>query len=213
MAEGQLYQVRQGDSVESIAVENGHFWQTLWDHAENAPLRQRRQDPHILYPGDEVFVPALHPKEEACATDKRHTFVRRGVPSRLRVVILEDGQPHADERYVLVIDGHSYEGTTGADGSVEQPIPPQAKSGKLILSPGQRERIYTLQLGGLDPLTEISGLQGRLRNLGYLTGPITGEVGPETTAAIERFQRRNGLTVTGEPDAATRERLQQRYGT
>ena len=114
-----------------------------------------------------MYVPALREKEESKATDGRHTFKRKGVPSKLRLVLMENGKPRAAEKYVIELDGKLIEGTTAGDGSVEIPIPPTVKSGRLILSPGQKERIFPLNLGGLDPITELSGVQTRLRNLGF----------------------------------------------
>lgn len=45
MAEGISRVAEAGDSVESIAAEHGHVWQTLWDHASNQALREPRKNP------------------------------------------------------------------------------------------------------------------------------------------------------------------------
>ena len=47
---------------------------------------------------------------------------------------------------------------------------------------------------GSQPVRE---LQSRLRTLGYEPGPIDGRFGPLTEAAVERFQRAQGLTIDG----------------
>src|SRR5437016_6010248 len=127
MDDGKLCIVAQGDSVESVASENGYFWRTLWDHPRNAELKQLRQNPHVLYPADKLFVPPLREKEESRSTDSKHRFRRKGVPSKLKIVVTENDQPRGNEPYRLEIDGTSIEGVTGADGSVEQPIPPNAR--------------------------------------------------------------------------------------
>jgi hypothetical protein len=212
MAGGKIYVIAQGDSAESVAFENGHFLQTLWNHPDNAELRQLRQDPHVLYPGDRIFVPELRVKQEERPTDAKHTFVKKGVPSKLRLVVMENQRPCAGQPFILIIDGKSFEGKTNTDGSVEQAIPPNAKSGKLIVGLGPKQRVYPLQLGGLDPITVISGVQGRLRNLGLLGGAIDGQLGPATVAALELFQRQNGIPATGQPDDATRAKLQTVHG-
>ncbi|MDD5348069.1 MAG: peptidoglycan-binding domain-containing protein [Candidatus Omnitrophica bacterium] len=40
-------------------------------------------------------------------------------------------------------------------------------------------------------------IQTALKNAGYYTGSIDGKIGPKSTAAIESFQKDNGLTVDG----------------
>jgi N-acetylmuramoyl-L-alanine amidase len=72
---------RQGDSIPSLAHENGHFWETVWNDGANAELRQKRPRPNQLAPGDEVAIPDLRPKKKSGATEQKHRFVRRGVPS------------------------------------------------------------------------------------------------------------------------------------
>ena len=89
------YVVRQGDCVSSIAHKKGHFWQTIWDHPNNARLKSERKDPNILMEGDVVHIPDLRPKEVSGATDRRHKFVFKGVPAKLRLQLLqqETGEP------------------------------------------------------------------------------------------------------------------------
>jgi len=44
---------------------------------------------------------------------------------------------------------------------------------------------------------EVSELQRRLAQLGYVVGPIDGIFGPKTQAAVRRFQKEHGLKVDG----------------
>ena len=57
----------------------------------------------------------------------------------------------------------------------------------------------------------LAALQVALHSRGLYGGPIDGVKGPGTTAAIERFQHRAGLTPDGIPGPATRKAL-GRYG-
>lgn len=50
-------------------------------------------------------------------------------------------------------------------------------------------------------------VQRALKDQGFYYGEITGQIDADTTAAIRRFQIRNGLKVTGELDGETRKSL------
>ena len=52
-----------------------------------------------------------------------------------------------------------------------------------------------------DPTT--SAVQEALKDQGFYYGEVTGNKTAETTAAIRRYQIRNGLQITGEIDAET----------
>src|ERR1700730_5624462 len=45
---------------------------------------------------------------------------------------------------------------------------------------------------------KIAGIQQSLKDQGFYYGEITGEKNADTTAAIRRYQIRNGLQITGE---------------
>jgi peptidoglycan hydrolase-like protein with peptidoglycan-binding domain len=49
--------------------------------------------------------------------------------------------------------------------------------------------------------------QRALRDLGYHPGPIDGTFGPQTRMALEKYQVAEKLSVTGQLDAETMERL------
>src|SRR5438270_7345148 len=84
------YIVKQGDHVSSIAKDNGFpDYHIIWDHPNNAELKQKRQNPNVLFPGDHVFLPDREKHEEPCPTDQHHRF--RAKLSRLRLrLVLED---------------------------------------------------------------------------------------------------------------------------
>ena len=54
---------------------------------------------------------------------------------------------------------------------------------------------------------EVTKLQQRLKDLGYLSGKVDGQFGGGTKRAVIAFQRRNGLTTDGEAGQATLEKL------
>jgi N-acetylmuramoyl-L-alanine amidase len=67
-------------------------------------------------------------------------------------------------------------------------------------------------LGDLDPVQEVSGVQGRLNNLGFPCGPVDGVLGSMTQAALRAFQAHVGIDPSGEVDTQTRERLVAEHG-
>jgi hypothetical protein len=208
---GKVHVVELGESVESIAYAHQLFWREIWDHPENAALKALRKTPHVLAPGDRVFVPEPQPKEVSVETGKRHTFRRRGVPSRLHLVMKANGEPQADVPYVLEIDGKKIQGRTGADGAILHWAAPDAQKARLRIGAGHNARVIELKLRHLQPITTLAGAQSRLRNLGFYQGPSDGEMTPQLQAAIRRFQEAHGLPVSGELDQATLSRIEKVY--
>lgn len=45
--------------------------------------------------------------------------------------------------------------------------------------------------------SEVRAVQQKLKNWGYYSGEVDGIFGPQTTAAVKSFQRKNGLAVDG----------------
>ncbi len=205
-----IHTVGPGDSIPSIAHENGFLTSTIWDHPRNAQLKARRKDPNVLFPGDEVFIPEKELKEVEKSTNSKHVFKLRGEPYKIRLRLLRLGKPRANEPYVLAIDGTLFKGTTDSNGILEHVIPRNAKSGMLTLS-GGKERM-PVHVGRLDPIDELQGIQQRLNNLGFDCGAADGELNDLTRAALAQFQAKYQLEPTGEPDAATKAKLDEVHG-
>ena len=206
------YAVKQGDCMSSIAFEHGFFWQTLWNHSSNANLKALRKNPNVLLEGDVVHIPDLTVGNESGATGMTHTFTRKGVPEKLRIKLLDaNHKPRANLDYIIVIDGDSRRGTTDSKGELIERIPPNAKAGKIILA-GDNTHPIRLNLGQLDPVSELSGIQTRLLNLRFYNGPIDGNLDDATKRAIRAFRTKEGLPVTRVVDDATTAQLQQLHG-
>ncbi len=202
--------VQQGECISAIAARYGFFPATIWDDEANSRLKAERGDPNVLCPGDVVVIPDKRLRSEPAATEQRHRFRRKGVPERLLFQIVEEGQPRANEAYVLDIDGQLTQGTTDAEGAVVEFIPPNARRVRLLL--GEERQEYVLDLGYLDPIDQLPGVQARLNNLGFDCGAVDGVLGPTTEAALKRFQRAHSLQETGTPDQETKQKLVEVYG-
>lgn len=204
----EKYTVEQGECINSIAFEKGFSPDTLWNHPDNKQLKDLRKDPAVLLPGDIVTIPDKKIKEVSKPPEKLHKFKRKGVPKFLRVRLMELEKPLANWPCKIWIDDQESDGKTDGDGWLKHPIPPNAKEAVLRFDGAE----YRFDLGHLDPIETTSGLQGRLKALGFFDGAVDGVANEETAAAIKAFQRANGLKVSGEADQATRDKLKQKAG-
>jgi hypothetical protein len=204
------YSVQPGDCMSSIAFERGFFWKKLWNLGANASLKTSRKNPNVLMTGDVVHIPDLTVKQVPCATDKQHQFVRKGVPEKLRMKLLDNKRkPRANLVYNIVIDGKSRSGKTSAKGELTESIPPNAKVGKLMIG---KSEVINLNLGHLNPVSDMSGIKMRLANLGFYKGAIDSNLDDAAKSALSSFQNAQGLPVTGAADDATKNQLQKLHG-
>lgn len=196
-----------GDCVSSIAAAHGLFWETVWNHPANAALRQLRQDPNVLAPGDRVVIPDKQPKKHKLATGARHRFKLVGVPVMLRLQLLWGEEARANEAYVATVDGTEHRGHTDGEGRLTLKLKPGARSGRLVVGEGPRRCEYQLALGEMDPPETPAGAIERLRNLGYDSGAPRGAWDDAARQALKAFQKDHGLDDSGEADAATQAKL------
>jgi N-acetylmuramoyl-L-alanine amidase len=202
--------VSQGECLSSIAAMYGYDVDTIWNFAGNASLKQERKSPNLLLPGDEVQLPEKELKQESGATQQRHRFRVKGVPAKLRIRVQRNGLPIANANWKAQLGGQWQEGKTDGDGLLELTLSPLCDAGLLRMEDGTE---FQLLLRELDPLETVSGVQGRLNNLGYAAGPITGVVDPITEDAIKAFQADYPpLEINGTIDSKTRDKLKEIYG-
>ena len=207
--------VGQGECLTRIASRYGFKnYRTIYDHPKNAEFKQKRPNPNLIHPGDVIFIPDKELKTESCSTARLHSFV---VPSARRIlrIVIEDADHvrQSNVAYEMVIEGRAYRGTTDAQGLLEQSIPVDAEEGTLRTEKYE----WPLRIAHLNPVADsnddgVSGLQARLRNMGYDPGNIDGLIGPKTRAAIRAFQAKNSLTVDGELNESTRAKIVDNHG-
>ncbi len=87
------YRVRTGDCISSIAAEHNLLWEFVWNHPDNAELREKRGDPNILKEGDIVHVPSPKPKECEVETGKLHRFKVTTEKTHLKLRIVQEPKP------------------------------------------------------------------------------------------------------------------------
>ena len=204
------HHVESGECVHSLAAERGLTIKSIWLHSQNSELRQKRKSPHLLCAGDVLFIPDADPRQEAGSTAKKHQFKRKGVRAKLQLILKRNGEAVADKPFRLDLSGQGLEGTTDAKGLISLVIPSTAKQATLHIQ--DWNEALPLNLGGLDPIDEISGIQARLKNLGLTPGPIDGIDGPKTQAAVRNFQAEVDAKVDGIVGPETKGLLEKKYG-
>jgi Putative peptidoglycan binding domain len=212
-----IHLVKQGECLSSIAEDYGFSdWQIIYGHGDNANFRILRPDPNVLYPGDELYIPDRDPGGVDRQTDQRHTFVLSTKRTYVNVRVQDAlKQPIKNAPYKLVLEGLELEGTTDGDGWVKSVIPAQATFGTLMVWPDPADRtemsLWRVNLGHLDPLESVSGIKGRLNNLGYSCGELSDRQDALYDDAVRRFQKDHGLVVDGIVGPKTRERLRNEH--
>lgn len=212
------YTVNQGDHVAGIASRFGFTdYRTIWDHPNNQELKNKRQNPNVLFPGDVLYVPDRESREEERPTDQRHRFVVRRKPLKLHLKLRDHYEkPIANAPCVLIVDGVSRELTSDGNGELKLEIPPSAGQSVLVIKDTEQtpygEMAIPVNIGHLDPVDEMSGQQGRLSNLGYFLGEADGQDSPAFRIAVEEFQCEHGLTVDGICGPNTRAKLKEAHG-
>jgi putative peptidoglycan binding protein/LysM domain-containing protein len=207
---GKTHTVKQGDYFAKIAKKYGFSdWRTIYNHADNAELKQKRPDPNILHPGDKIVIPDKTTKEDSGGTDQRHRFRFKADTLWLRIVFKNNNnEPIANTPYRLDLEGQTIEAQTDGDGLLEQQITPDAAEGHLLI----QHREFLIKIGHLDPIDTITGVQARLKNLGYYGGKVDGVEGKQTLSTIEEFQCDHGLTVDGIAGPNTQAKLKEVHG-
>ncbi|MCL1834155.1 MAG: peptidoglycan-binding protein [Leptospirales bacterium] len=213
------YKVNEGESIKSIAYNNGFYWKTIWDHPDNKELKELRKNPEILYADDIVVIPDKEIRKEKITSNELHKFKVKGSGEMFQMRFLLGDKPMANVSYTLYIDKKFFAGKTDEEGWVKKPTHPNARVARVYLGDEEDEDgnlletdEYIFNLGHLDPIDTISGIQGRLNNLGYNCGEEDGEIGENTINAIKGFQNKNGLSATGVLNDMTRKKIQEVYG-
>ena len=205
------YVVKQGDHMTRIASRFGFltFW-PIWDHPDNAGLRELRTNPHVLLPGDVVVVPDRTQKSVSLATGRRHVFQLDGAKLSLRIALLDYGfRPTPALDCELHVDGIANARTTDSQGLIAKPIPASSEHGRLLVY----ETVLPLFIGHLDPVSALSGARARLNNLGYEAGESDDPTDAQLRSALEEFQCDHAAPIDGEMNPVTQGLLLQLHGS
>ena len=203
--------VKQGEQLSGIAEKYGLSNDTIWNHPNNAAVKNKRKFPHVLLPGDQLFIPDKKKKEEQCPTTKVHRFKVKTSQLKLFIAITDfHHQPIPNSDCELKVEGTVFKLKSDGAGRVQAIIPATAQTGTLKVKDLGLD--CPIKIGHLDPVDEDPGWKGRLMNLGYYAGPFDATDTVELREAIEEFQCDHKLKVTGKIDAATEAKIKERHG-
>jgi hypothetical protein len=215
---GSNHTVQEAEHLALIADRYGFCTiDPIVGHPNNATLFRDRQ-PGILAPGEVVFIPDRKPTSVTIATGKKHTFVKKLLRPKVRLVLQAFGG-RAKEGLDCSVDCEGKETAvkTASDGLIEFRISPSAIEATVTVAPrpggpGGEEITLKVDIGGVGPVGDEDSAILRLQNLGYFRPCFPEEDAAERKAAIEEFQLENGLEITGELNEATTSTLQTVYG-
>jgi hypothetical protein len=213
------YIVQQGDCLSSIALANGfHDWRTIYRDPGNDDFRILRPNPNVIFPGDQIVIPDKTPPVYRVTTGQTYTYSLKTQKTLLRLKFEDAG----DVNYTLQVGDVNKSDTLPAGAVLEVAIPADATQGQILTWPARYDTAaaagddaitWNLLLGSLDPPDTVSGIQARLKNLGYNPGAIDGVGGPKTESAIRDFQSDNPpLDVDGVCGPQTTKALVAAYG-
>jgi hypothetical protein len=207
--------VSRGECLSSIAHDYGIArWQTIYNDPANEAFRDLRPDPNVIMIGDIVQIPESEPARLTLATGQVHTIKIQCDVTLLRVRVIDDsGNSFDGAEFECVVDGDEQRGVV-KNSFVELQVPRNAERAELyVWATADEAEYWELELGDLDPVTEVSGQQARLNNLGFISGEVDNLMGPITRRAIRKFQGAYDLDVDGICGPITRGELIDNHGS
>jgi len=216
------------ESSASLDELQKHFLGLLLAKDEvGRPLHFRFYDPRVL----RIFLPTCTEEElktilgavvtrfRMQSKDAKGKNIVEFPPKKTNLIhfILQDDNdnPYANKKFEFWIDGEQYgdqEKRTTLEGVIKEEVPEgENLEIKVWLDENDEPEVYLLEVGGLDPIDTIEGIQDRLNNLGYDCGEEQGSIGLLTKEALKAFQIDVGLDPTGNINKVTEDKLLQEH--
>jgi hypothetical protein len=204
------YTTEQGDTVASIAHRYGfRDARTVWEDAKNEHLRDVRESPYVVLPGDVVVVSERVPPAFELAPSREHTVRVRVTKLKLRTRLLDlFGEPRANLDVEAEYAGRTVRTKTDAAGELALTVPASTRTVTLHVE----DETLTMFVGFLDPAKSPSGAAGRLRNLGLLPDGLALPSAERLRFALELFLDRAGLDPAAVDADTLRSQLTKEHG-
>lgn len=176
--------------------------------AEQATLEM--DDQGVKLHGNQVQIDCAPERPPEPKTDEEKAETKK------MIVQLTDARlkPLANMKYHVQVSGKRLEGTTDADGVVEQTVPISAQLATVTVwlsdYPTGPQNQYEIELvAAMPPPDTVHGAKLRLRNLGYYKGPIDDAQSGAFRDALVLLQVDFGLARTGKLDSDTLGQLER----
>ncbi|MDQ2645774.1 MAG: peptidoglycan-binding protein [Myxococcota bacterium] len=134
---------------------------------------------------------------------------------RLAVCMQYDDFRLANRSYKLTVNGEDFFGVIPSSGEIVLPKKVTSGTGTLEVLPfeaSSRSYKWELEIGKLQPVDAVPGVQARLNGQGFAPGAIDGNAGPKTEQALRSFQHRHALLADGTISDATKQKLTDVFG-
>lgn len=79
------HELKSGECINTLAHDYKLPWEKIWNHPNNAELKEKRKEPSVLKAGDLLFIPDKAQKSVSVATNKAHQFVMKSAKTHLRL--------------------------------------------------------------------------------------------------------------------------------
>ena len=214
-----IHTIQQGETLTRIAKRyKFSSWKDLYNHPDNAEFRALRDNPDIVFAGDSITIPDPEPQKASVKAGASYNFQLNSEKEKLILSIGADASIAVEgKKAILDIEGNKVETFITKDGNIEVELPEDgAKTGQFELylddDIDEPSHTFELEIGHLDPIEELSGIQARCNALGFDCGVVDGIMGSKTREGIEDFQEAYELDVDGEPSEETITKLKNVYG-
>lgn len=213
------HQIQQGENLLAIAKQHGfRTIKAIYHHPANAAFRERHPNPDILTPGEALTIPDKRKKWVSATPGIVNVYIIERPEERLRLAIRTDeGEIPKAKRARLTVGNETQDLTLTSHGEMLLKITDNpARTAQLEVFMDEESDVPThcfqLQIGHLDPVETISGVQARCNLLTHYCGAVDNIMGPKTEAGIKSFQECQGLVVDGIAGPTTQAELIDIYG-
>lgn len=222
------YVIQPGDTVLTIALLHELEPRDIVNHDKNrAMFSERHRDPHMLAPGEIVYIPPPPAPTPSVSPRSANTFTATVPKVHLHLQFECEKGPLAGEAFrieapVVLTTARRrdltqpLEGNLDGEGKVSLEVP--ALIGSFVLRFPARNTEHEVIVGGLDPLDQPSGVNARLTHLGFLpldqtlADPYRFETEESAKQTLKRFQSAYQLEATGSADGRTLDALKNAHG-